>query len=269
MFADIPANYRSQTADNAEEGLALHAEATRKPAVRPELLTRDHVARCIVRRGQGGARQPARRRLPRHFVDQGETSERRGTHRKKAARACIISSSSSRTSTSPRSRWRSGPTTHYIMGGVRGGRRHADVQRAGACSPRGEVRRRVCNGANRLGGNSLSDLLVFGKRAGEFAAKFAKETRRGQIDERQIEEAARGRSSRSTATPAPTGGSEGPYQVQIDLQEMMQRPRGHRAAGGGDGARARGPGELVGALEEGRRSPAIANTTPAGTPPST
>ena len=68
-----------------------------------------------------------------------------------------------------------GPTTHYIMGGVRV---DADTQMstvpglfaAGECAA-------GINGANRLGGNSLSDLLVFGKRAGEYAAKFAKRER--------------------------------------------------------------------------------------------
>ena len=75
-----------------------------------------------------------------------------------------------------------GPTTHYMMGGVRV---DADTQMstcpglfaAGECGG-------GMHGANRLGGNSLSDLLVFGKRAGEFAAKFAKENGAGKIDRR-------------------------------------------------------------------------------------
>ena len=58
------------------------------------------------------------------------------------------------------------------------------------------------NGANRLGGNSLSDLLVFGKRAGEYAAMFAKENGAVSIDERQVEAATSGRSSRSSAERA-------------------------------------------------------------------
>jgi succinate dehydrogenase / fumarate reductase flavoprotein subunit len=74
------------------------------------------------------------------------------------------------------------------------------------------------HGANRLGGNSLSDLLVFGKRAGEFAAKFAKEN--GQdiiIDEDEIATFAK-------MVLEPFDRTEGgnPYQVQYDLQEMMQ-----------------------------------------------
>jgi succinate dehydrogenase / fumarate reductase flavoprotein subunit len=78
------------------------------------------------------------------------------------------------------------------------------------------------HGANRLGGNSLSDLIVFGKRAGEFAAKFAKEHGVGQINDSQIEEAAR-KALEPFDRGAKSGGSaEGPYQVQHDLQEMMQ-----------------------------------------------
>jgi succinate dehydrogenase / fumarate reductase flavoprotein subunit len=76
------------------------------------------------------------------------------------------------------------------------------------------------NGANRLGGNSLSDLLVFGKRAGEFAARFATEQRHGRIDEAQVEEAA-GRALAPFERPA-AGEGDGPYQVQRDLQELMQ-----------------------------------------------
>ncbi len=113
-----------------------------------------------------------------------------------------------------------GPTTHYIMGGVRV---DAETQMSSVAGlfAAGEVAAGL-HGANRLGGNSLSDLLVFGKRAGEFAASFAKEHAAGQIHDTQIEEAARealepfGRGAEGVA------GSEGPYQVQTALQEMMQ-----------------------------------------------
>jgi succinate dehydrogenase / fumarate reductase flavoprotein subunit len=111
-----------------------------------------------------------------------------------------------------------GPTTHYIMGGVRV---DSDTQMstvpglfaAGECAA-------GINGANRLGGNSLSDLLVFGKRAGEFAAKFAKgeKTAAGNIDTQQIDAAAR-----KALEPFERGtAGEGPYQVQYALQDMMQ-----------------------------------------------
>jgi succinate dehydrogenase / fumarate reductase flavoprotein subunit len=75
------------------------------------------------------------------------------------------------------------------------------------------------NGANRLGGNSLSDIIVFGKRAGEFAAKFAQANKRGEHDPRQIDEAAR--YALEPFDRGPQG--EAPYQVQYALQETMQR----------------------------------------------
>jgi succinate dehydrogenase / fumarate reductase flavoprotein subunit len=110
-----------------------------------------------------------------------------------------------------------GPTTHYIMGGVRV---DSDTQMstvpglfaAGECAA-------GINGANRLGGNSLSDLLVFGKRAGEHAAKFAKsEKGNGALDNQQIDAAAK-----AAVEPFERGPQgEGPYQVQYALQDMMQ-----------------------------------------------
>jgi succinate dehydrogenase / fumarate reductase flavoprotein subunit len=77
------------------------------------------------------------------------------------------------------------------------------------------------NGANRLGGNSLSDLLVFGKRAGEYAARFAREHGRGRIDQAQVAQG-----SARALEPFERGGAsnvESPYAIQYDLQEMMQR----------------------------------------------
>jgi succinate dehydrogenase / fumarate reductase flavoprotein subunit len=117
-----------------------------------------------------------------------------------------------------------GPTTHYVMGGVRV---DADTQMstvpglfaAGECAA-------GLHGANRLGGNSLSDLLVFGRRAGAHAARFAKERGFGRVDPAQVEQAAR-RALEPFGDPEPARGAsgeetEGPYKVQHDLQEMMQ-----------------------------------------------
>jgi succinate dehydrogenase / fumarate reductase flavoprotein subunit len=108
-----------------------------------------------------------------------------------------------------------GPTTHYIMGGVRV---DPDTQMsavpglfaAGECAA-------GINGANRLGGNSLSDLLVFGKRAGEFAAKFAREHSLGRIDNSKIDVIAR-----ETLAPFDRRDGENPYEVQRELQDTMQ-----------------------------------------------
>jgi succinate dehydrogenase / fumarate reductase flavoprotein subunit len=109
-----------------------------------------------------------------------------------------------------------GPTTHYVMGGVRvdGDSQMSKIPGLFAC---GECAAGI-NGANRLGGNSLSDLLVLGKRAGEFAAKFAKENSAGQIHSDQADEAARWALS---FIDEPKG-DENPYKVQSDLQEVMQ-----------------------------------------------
>ena len=74
------------------------------------------------------------------------------------------------------------------------------------------------HGANRLGGNSLSDLIVFGKRAGEYAAKFAKDHGAVKVDMGQVDKAA----SDALAPFGRPAGAEGPYQVQEALQETMQ-----------------------------------------------
>jgi succinate dehydrogenase / fumarate reductase flavoprotein subunit len=110
-----------------------------------------------------------------------------------------------------------GPTTHYIMGGVRvdGDTQMSTVKglfAAGECAA-------GLHGANRLGGNSLSDLLVFGKRAGEHAAKYAKEMPAGEVHVAEVEAAAR-----ALLAPFERGGgdAEGPYKVQYELQDMMQ-----------------------------------------------
>jgi succinate dehydrogenase / fumarate reductase flavoprotein subunit len=110
-----------------------------------------------------------------------------------------------------------GPTTHYIMGGIRV---NGDTQMssipglfaAGECAA-------GINGANRLGGNSLSDLLVFGKRAGEYAAAFAKEHARAGVDEAQAK-----RAMDAALEPFEHGlrGGENPFTIQAALQEMMQ-----------------------------------------------
>ena len=136
-----------------------------------------------------------------------------------------------------------GPTTHYIMGGIRvdGDTQSSTVPglyAAGECAA-------GLHGANRLGGNSLSDLLVFGKRAGEHAAKFAREQGAASIDAAEADKAVRAALQPFDRGAAADG--RGPYQVQQELQTLMQdrwassgpRPRWRRA--GGDRP-AQGPG---------------------------
>jgi succinate dehydrogenase / fumarate reductase flavoprotein subunit len=109
-----------------------------------------------------------------------------------------------------------GPTTHYIMGGVRV---DADSQMstvpglfaAGECAA-------GINGANRLGGNSLSDLIVFGKRAGEYAARWARENPQPRVGDEAL-----ARLERTALEPFDRGAAgENPYMVQKDLQQTMQ-----------------------------------------------
>jgi succinate dehydrogenase / fumarate reductase, flavoprotein subunit len=214
MFDDIPELYRAQTADNEEEGWRYTQgdKSARRP---PELLTRDHVSRCIVREIREGRGSP-------HggvYLDISWIKDRMpnaAEHIKKKLPSMYHQFKQLADIDITREPMEVGPTTHYIMGGVRV---DADTQMstvpglfaAGECAA-------GINGANRLGGNSLSDLLVFGKRAGEFAAKFAAANKAGVIDARQIDAAAR-----SAVEPFERGtGGEGPYQVQYALQDMMQ-----------------------------------------------
>jgi succinate dehydrogenase / fumarate reductase flavoprotein subunit len=109
-----------------------------------------------------------------------------------------------------------GPTTHYTMGGIRvdGETQMSTVPGLFAA---GEAAAGL-HGANRLGGNSLSDLVVFGKRAGEFAAEFAKKNTAGRINQAEIDVA-----MKRALEPFDRGtGGENPYAVQSDLQAMMQ-----------------------------------------------
>jgi len=214
MFDDIPENYRSQTADNPEEGWR-YTQGDRNARRPPELLTRDHVARCIVREikeGRGSphggvfldiswikeklpnAEEHIRRKLPSMY------------HQFKELANIDIT----------KEPMEIGPTTHYVMGGIRV---DSDSQMstlpglfaAGECAA-------GINGANRLGGNSLSDLLVFGKRAGEYAADFAKKNASLRVDEQQV-------ASAVTCSLAPFergSGGENPFKIQQDLQVMMQ-----------------------------------------------
>jgi succinate dehydrogenase flavoprotein subunit len=108
-----------------------------------------------------------------------------------------------------------GPTCHYMMGGIR-----VDAETAQSNVPglfaAGEAAAGL-HGANRLGGNSLSDLLVFGRRAGLAAAVHAKQTGTASIDGAQVEKA-----TREMLEPFERGNGDSPYDVHRDLQETMQ-----------------------------------------------
>ncbi len=215
MFDDIPPLYIDQTASTHEEGWR-YTQGDKEARRPPELLTRDHVARCIVRevrQGRGSphggvyldiawigekrkdAEEHIRRNLPSMY------------HQFKQLAGIDIT----------REPMEVGPTTHYAMGGIRV---NPDTQMstvpglfaAGECAA-------GLHGANRLGGNSLSDLLVFGKRAGEHAAKFAAENGQGMIDDAAVTAG-----QRAALEPFEREGSDadGAYQIQYALQESMQ-----------------------------------------------
>ena len=218
MFDDIPDNYKSQTSTDPEEGwrYCQGDKSARRP---PELLTRDHVARCIMREVKAGRGSP-------HggvFLDIAWIKEKipnAPEHIKKKLPSMYHQFKQLADLDITREPMEIGPTTHYIMGGIRvnGDTQMSTVPGLFAA---GEVAAGL-HGANRLGGNSLSDLIVFGKRAGEFAAKFAKAHNAGHFYESQIDAMAR-QALEPFERGAKSGGSaEGPYQVQHDLQEMMQ-----------------------------------------------
>ena len=216
MFDDIPENYRNQTADNEDEGWR-YTQGDKNARRPPELLTRDHVARCIVREVREGRGSPhggvfldiswIKRRLPdarKHIIKKLPSMY----HQFKQLADIDIT-------TTP---MEVGPTTHYIMGGVRvdGDSQMSTVPglfAAGECAA-------GLHGANRLGGNSLSDLLVFGKRAGDYAAEFARTEPAARMNEAEVDDTVR-----RALAPFERGVSSngaGPYQVQQDLQVMMQ-----------------------------------------------
>jgi succinate dehydrogenase / fumarate reductase flavoprotein subunit len=214
MFDDVPENYRSQTADNPDEGWR-YTQGDKNARRPPELLTRDHVARCIMREVKAGRGSPhggvfldiawIKERIP-NAPDHIRKKLPSMYHQFKELAGLDIT-------TTP---MEVGPTTHYVMGGVRV---DADTQMsslpglfaAGECAA-------GINGANRLGGNSLSDLLVFGKRAGEHAALYAKGNSAAPIDPAQVE----GAIKRSLEPFERGSTSENPFQVQQALQNLMQ-----------------------------------------------
>jgi succinate dehydrogenase / fumarate reductase flavoprotein subunit len=214
MFDDIPDLYKDQTADTPEEGwrYVIGDREARRP---PELLTRDHVARCINREVKAGRGSP-------HggvYLDIAWIKEKipnAAEHIKRKLPSMyhqFLQLANLDITTTP---IEVGPTTHYIMGGIRV---DADTQAstlpglfaAGECAA-------GINGANRLGGNSLSDLIVFGKRAGEYAAQFAKDNRHGTIDSAQITMEAK-----RALEPFEREGGDNPFNIQHDLQDMMQK----------------------------------------------
>jgi succinate dehydrogenase / fumarate reductase flavoprotein subunit len=218
MFDDIPDNYKPQTATDPEEGWR-YTQGDKNAKRPPELLTRDHVARCINREVKAGRGSP-------HggvFLDIAWIKEKipnSPEHIKRKLPSMYHQFKQLADLDITKEPMEIGPTTHYIMGGIRvdGDSQMSNVPGLFAA---GEAAAGL-HGANRLGGNSLSDLIVFGKRAGEYAAKFAKEHGAGQLNDAQVENAAHQALEPFDRGAKGGGNAEGPYQVQHDLQELMQ-----------------------------------------------
>jgi succinate dehydrogenase / fumarate reductase flavoprotein subunit len=211
MFSYVPDVFRKQYAETEEEADRWYDDPdnNRRP---PELLPRDEVARAInteVKAGRGtksggvlldiATRLPAeevRRRLPSMYHQFKELADVDITKQPMEV----------------------GPTCHYVMGGV-----EVDPDSAAAAGSvrglfaAGEVSGGM-HGSNRLGGNSLSDLLVFGKRAGEHAARYVDGVtpRRPRVAETAITAA-----SEAALAPLSRDTGENPYQLQQDLQAVM------------------------------------------------
>jgi len=214
MFDDIPDLYKTQTADNEAEGWR-YTQGDKNARRPPELLTRDHVARCINREVKAGRGSPHGgvfldiAWIKEHIPNSAEHIKRKLPsmyHQFKQLAEIDITKEPMEV----------GPTTHYMMGGIRV---NGDSQMSTlpGLFAAGEVAAGL-HGANRLGGNSLSDLIVFGKRAGEYAADFAKANAPASVDKAQIQSAAD-----EALAPFERGAQgENPYAIQHQLQESMQ-----------------------------------------------
>ncbi len=208
MFNYVPEMFRAETADTEEEADRWYDDKTVRRT--PDLLPRDEVARAInaeIKEGRGSphggvyldiaTRRDAdyiMRRLPGMYHQFRELAD------------VDITKESMEV----------GPTCHYMMGGVR-----VDAETQASTVPglyaAGEVAAGL-HGANRLGGNSLSDLLVFGRRAGLHAAEYASGvSATPRTDSSELEELAA-----RALRPFDSAGSENPYTVQQDLQDCMQ-----------------------------------------------
>jgi len=213
MFDDIPDLYKNSTADNEEEGWR-YTQGDRNARRPPELLTRDHVARCIMREIKAGRGSPHKGvYLDISWIKEKLPNASEHIHKKLPSMYDQFKKLADIDIT--KEPMEVGPTTHYMMGGIRV---DADTQMSTVPGlfAAGEVAAGL-HGANRLGGNSLSDLLVFGKRAGEHAALFAKENNWATINQEEITSLI----NQATQTFERTEG-ENPFQLQYDLQEMMQ-----------------------------------------------
>jgi succinate dehydrogenase / fumarate reductase flavoprotein subunit len=208
MFKYIPEAFAKETADTEEEADRWLAgdKTARRTA---DLLTRDVVARAIhfeVKAGRGSPHGGA-------FLDIATRRDAEYIKRKLPSMYHQFKELADVDIT--RQPMEVGPTAHYIMGGIRVNPETQEstvpgLFAAGECAG-------GLHGANRLGGNSLSDLLVFGMRAGQYAAESAKQARPAKVDEAQVKEA-----MNRALQPFSNQGGPNPFEIHDELQDKMQ-----------------------------------------------
>jgi len=210
MFRYIPEFFMAETADTEAEADRWYADKTHNRRT-PDLLPRDEVARAI------NAEVKAGRGSPHGGVFLDICTRRAADYIKKRLPSMYHQFKELADVDITKDPMEVGPTCHYVMGGVR-----VDADSGASTVPglfaAGEVAGGL-HGSNRLGGNSLSDLLVFGRRAGFHAALYAKD-RGGQlrVEPSEVESLAR-----EALEPFSRGRGENPYAIQHELQETMQR----------------------------------------------
>ena len=212
MFGYVPEMFAGDHAETIEESdqwveevVSGKLATVRRP---PELLTRDVVAKAInseVKAGRGSPHGGA-------FLDISHRGEEAILKKLPSMHHQFKELAGVDISKEP---MEVGPTAHYVMGGVIVNAESQETTISGlyAC---GEVASGL-HGANRLGGNSLSDLIVFGKRAGEFAAKRSKDLAQPFIDDSQVETAIK-----EMLEPFNNEGGENPGLIYDELRDMMQ-----------------------------------------------
>ena len=217
MFNYVPEMYRDEFADTESEAMEWVASivADETPTARrpPELLTRDVVAKAINSEREAG-------RASEHGGAYLDISWRPEEQVKKKLPGMYHQFMELAAVDITKEPMEVGPTAHYVMGGVK-----VDPETQESTVPglyaAGEAATGL-HGANRLGGNSLSDLITFGKRAGQYAAEAAK----GQDTFADISESEINDVIAETLAPLSREGGENPAKVVEDLRDMMQEKVG-------------------------------------------
>ena len=213
MFDNVPEMFKGDHAETEEEATewVRQVVAGEKASVRrpPELLTRDVVAKAInkeVAEGRGSTHGGAYLDIANQRSAEEIIAKLPSMHHQFRELAGVDIT---------KEPMEVGPTAHYVMGGVRVDAESQESTVSGLFAA-GEVASGL-HGANRLGGNSLSDLIVFGKRAGEYAAKRSSDIEQPALDTKQVEDAIE-----TNLKPLKRESGENPGKVYDELRDMMQ-----------------------------------------------